>query len=280
MAVVSVIIAIALVFGMGYAAPYLPGGELLNGGFYQALSIVLAIVISAVLNMPILHMLSGNKLYKKGEYGKACEKYKKAFKTKRLSPDMEIYCGYILLKEGDYKMCEEIFARVEKRKLSERQKLSFETNKALLEWKSGRLDKAIEMLGGVWQQEKSITVAGTLGALMLIAARENGDYRKALEFCEETNEMFTYEKTIMANLGEAYYCTGDNESALRVFGELMDCGTTSPAPLYYYALAFLKAGQRDEAIDMLRQALRRRFSHLATIDRKTVKDKLDEITAE
>ncbi len=280
MLIVSVIVAIALVFGLGYAAPYLPGNEMLSGNFYQIVAIFVAIVISAVLNLPMLYMFSGNSLYKKGKYAEACEKYKKAYKTKRLSPDMEIYCGYIFLKEGNGKLCEEVFAHVEKRKLSERQQNSLETNKALLEWKTGKVSEAVKMLENVWQKEKSVTVAGSLGALLLIEARENGDYRKALEFCEKTNEMFTYEKTIMANLGEAYYSVGDNESALRVFGELMDCGTNSPAPLYYYALAFLKEGKIAEAEEMLNKSLRRRFSALSTVSRKTVKAKLDEITQE
>ena len=278
--IVSVIIAIILVVGLGYAAPQLPFNELLGGNFYQIASILLAILVSAVLNIPMLYMLSANSAYKKGAWKSAVEKYKKAYRTKRLSADMEIYCGYILLKEGDKKACEEIFEAVSKKQLTDRQKDSLDTNKAILLWKKGQLDEAIELLKAVWDRCPSVTAAGTLGALMLVKARETGDYAEALSFCESTNEQFTYERTIMANLGEAYYLNGLNEDALKVFGELMDCGSQAPAPFYYYALALLKAGCSEEAEEMLNLSLRQRFSALSTVSKKVVRAKLEEITAE
>ncbi len=277
---ISVVIAIILVLSLGYAAPYLPFNELLGGSFYQVVSILLAIVISALLNMPMLYMMSANSAYKKGERKAAVEKYKKAYKTKRLTADMEIYCGYILLKEGDKAASEEIFEAVSKKKLLPSQQDSLDTNKAILLWKKGQLKEAISLLEAVWERSPSVTSGGTLGALMLVEARETGEYEKALSFCEETNEQFTYERTIMANLGEAYYCTGRNEEALKVFAELMDCGSQAPAPYYYYALALLKAGRREEAEEMLNIALRQRFSALSTVPKKVVKAKLDEITVE
>ncbi|MBR5536143.1 MAG: tetratricopeptide repeat protein [Clostridia bacterium] len=274
---ISVAVAIILVMGLGYAAPYLPYNNLLSGSFYQVISVLLAIVISAALNMPMLYMLSANSLYKKGEYKKATEKYKKAYKTKRLSRDMEIYCGYILLKEGDKKSSEEIFEAVSKKKLTEYQKNSLDINTSILLWKKGQLDVALEKLKAVWESAPSVTSAGTLGALMLVKARETGDYGEAVDFCEKTNEQFTYEKTIMANLGEAYYGMGRNEDALSVFAELMDCGSQAPAPYYYYALALLKSGDNEKAEEMLNLSLRQRFSALSTVSKKVVRAKLEEI---
>lgn len=280
MLILSVLVAIILVMGLGYLAPNLPAHELLGGTFYQVISIVLAIVISLLLNLPMLYMFSGNSAYKKGKYKDALVKYKKAYKTKRLSPDMEIFCGYIFLKEGDKAGAEEVFDRVSKRKLSDRQRDSLDTNRALLLWKKGEIDDAVTLLESVWEHCESITVAGSLGALMLIQAKDKGDYKKALDFCERANEKYTYEKTIMANLGEAYYLVGDNESALEVFGELMDCGSSAPAPFYYYALALLKKGDKNEAAEMLERALRQRFSALSTVSKKTVRAKLEEIELE
>ncbi len=277
---ISVVTAIILVLSLSYAAPYLPFNELLGGNLYQVISILLAIIISAVLNMPMLYMMSAGSAYKKGNRKAAIEKYKKAWKTKRLSVDMEIYCGYILLKEGDRAACEEIFESVSKKKLTAPQKDNFDINSAILMWKQGRLDEAIALLKEVWGRNPSVTSSGTLGALMLVKARETGEYDEALKFCEETNEQFTYEKTIMANLGEAYYSTGRNEDALRVFAELMDCGSQAPAPYYYYALALLKADRKEEAEEMLNMALRQRFSALSTVSKKTVKAKSEELSAE
>lgn len=274
---ISIAVAVVLVFSLGYFAPNLPFNELLGGNFYQTVSIILAIAVSALLNMPMLYMMGGNSAYKKGEYKKACGKYKKAYRTKRLSPDMEIYTGYMLLKEGDKKTCEEIFEHVSQKKLSPRQKNSLDTNYAILLWKKGELDNAISLLKDVWDRENTVTVASSLGALMLVRAHITKDYDETLEFCEKTNEMFTYERTIMTNLGEAYYSVGENDKALKVFEELTDCGMTSPSAFYYYALSLIKHGDEDEAISMLEAAMRTKFSYLSTVSRKTVKEALDEL---
>lgn len=274
---ISVLIAVVLVVGLGYAAPYLPFNELLGGGFYQIAAIVLAIVISVFLNLPMLYMLRANSAYSKGKFKSAVELYKKAYKTNRLSVDMEIYCAYIFLKEGEKELSGQIFEKLESKKLDSRQQNSFDTNKAIYLWKTGDINSAIKLLQNVWDRAPSVTVAGTLGALMLVKARQEGDYSQALKFCESTNEQYTYEKTILANLGEAYYSTEQNDKALKTFEELMDCGTSSPAPLYYYALALLKANRNDEGEEMLERALHLRYSRLSTISKKTVKAKLDEI---
>lgn len=275
--IISVIIAIVLVLSLGYAAPYLPGNDLLGGKLYQAVAIIAAIVISALLNMPMLYMMRANSKYGKGKVKEAVELYKKAYKTNRLSVDMEIYCAYILLKEGEKALSGEIFKKLETKKMDARQKNTFDTNKAIFLWKQGDLDGAIALLENVWDKAPSVTVAGTLGALMLLKAHETKDYTKAVDFCEKTNEQYTYEKTILANLGEAYYCINLNDKAIKTFEELMDCGSSAPAAYYYYALALLKADRRQEAEEMLQRSLRQRFSALSTVSRKTVKAAYEQI---
>ncbi len=277
---ISVIAAIVLVFGMGKLAPFLPFNQLLEGSFYQVVAILLAILISALLNLPMLYMFRANSAYKKGDFKGATALYKKAYKTKRLSPDMEIYCGYILLKEGDVKTSEEILSKVKTKNLNDRQKNSLDTNEAILLWKKGELDSAIELLKAVWARCEAVNVAGTLGALMLIKARETGDFSEAMDFIKMTNEKFTYEKTILANLGEAYYGVNDNINALKTFEELMDCGCNSPAPFYYYGKALEKAEKKEEAKEMYNKALRMRFSNLSTISKKQVKEDLEKLSAE
>ena len=280
MLLISVLVAVVLILGLGAVAPNLPYNHLLGGTFYQIVAILLAIIISAVLNMPMLNMMRANSAYNKGRNKDALALYKKAYKSKFLSPDMVIFCGYIFLKEGNPALAEEAFDRVLGKKLNNRQKNSLDTNKAILFWKKGDIDSAISLLEEVWEREPSITVAGTLGALMLVKARQTGDYSCALDFCEQTNNQYTYEKTILANLGEAYYSTNQNEKALKTFEELMDCGSTAPAAYYYYALALLKAERMDEAEEMLNRSLRQRFSALSTVSKKTVREKLNQITVE
>ncbi|MGM9551051.1 MAG: tetratricopeptide repeat protein [Clostridia bacterium] len=274
---ISVVIAIILVFALGYLAPMLPLNNLLGGNFYQIIGIILAILISALLNLPMLYMFRGNSCYKKGQYKEAVNLYKKAYKTKRLSVDMEIYCGYILIKEGDMETGEKILTEVSQKKLNDRQKNSLDANMAILLWKKGELDSAIDLLQSLWERCESVNVAGTLGALMLLRAREDKNYEKPLEFCTQANKKFTYEKTILANLGECYYSMGENEKAIKTFEELMDCGTTSPTPFYYYGCALLKADRREEGKEMFNHALRLRFTNLSTISKKTIKSALEEI---
>ncbi len=265
----SIVIAAVLIIGAALFGNRLPMGDVLLGGhFYQVIAILLAIVISAVINIPMFTMMRANTEYKKGHYKKALALYKKAFDTKRLSPDMDIFCGYIALKEGQTSEAERVFNAVAKKKLSPRQKASLDGNVALLTWKQGDLDGAIELLRSVWSSAPSPVTAGSLGALLLIKAGETGDYSEAKEFCEKTNNQYSYDKTIMCNLLEACRCTGEYERAGEIGAELMDMRPETPAAYYQYALTLQALGKDEEAEETMRKALRYRFTALTPIKKQ------------
>lgn len=275
----SVVIAVLLVLGAIFFGPSLPGGKLLDGSLYEIIAIILAIFISIVINLPMLYMMMGNSAYKKKKYKDAAAKYKKAVDTNRLAPDMAIYCGYAVLKEGDTAEAERIFDKTAQKKLSERQKVSLDMNRALLEWKKGNVDKGIELLAGAWEKMPSAVAAGSLGALMLEKAKKTGDYTMALEFCQSACREYEYDRTAMANLGEAYYHTGNYEKAEEIFDELIDMRPETPSPYYYYALTLLALERDEEACDMIHKALRYRFTALTPITREeaeALRDKLEE----
>ncbi len=272
----SVVIAAALVICAAFFGKSLPGGELLGGSLYQIIAIILAIVVSIVINMPMFYLMMGNSAYKKKDYKKALVQYKKALKTKRLAPDMAIYCGYAALREGDIKEAEEAFDEVGKKKLNERQKASLDTNRALLEWKKGSLDKGIALLADAWERQPSAVSAGSLGALMLVKARETGDYSLAEEFCRSAWEEYKYDKTALCNLAEAVSASGKLEEAEELFEELMDMRPETPSPYYNYALTLKALGRDEDAADMARKALRCRFTALTPVKREDVQALLDE----
>lgn len=268
---ISVIAAVLLIVSAAIFGGSLPGGDMLGGRFYQAAAIVLAIIISALINLPMLYMFRGNAQYSKKQYKKALEYYKKAYKTGHLSPEMTIYYAYTALKEGKTETAEAVFEKLRKGRLNEKQKEMLDTNYALLLWKKGRLDEAIELLSSV---PSSPTRDGSLGALHLIRARESGGYAAALAFCEEAHERYEYDKNVMCNIGEAYYRTGRTEDAEKIFEELLDFRPTAPAPFYFYGLVLKSLGKDEDADDMFRKALRFRFTALTPISRKDVEKEL------
>ncbi len=268
---ISVIAAAVLIVSAAIFGSSLPGGDMLGGRFYQVIAIILAIIISALINLPMLYMFRGNSKYSKKQYKKALEYYKKAYKTGHLSPEMTIYYAYTALKEGKTETAEAVFEKLGKGKLSEKQKEMFNTNYALLLWKKGQLDEAIELLASV---PSSPTRDGSLGALYLIRARQSGDFSAALAFCEEAHERYAYDKTVMCNIGEAYYMTDRTEDAEKIFEELLDLRPTTPAPFYLYGLTLKSLGKDADAEDMFRKALRFRFTALTPISRKDVEKEL------
>lgn len=268
----SVIAAVVLIGASALFGGYLPGASLCGGSFYRIIAVVLAIIVSAVINLPMLYMFRGNSLYAKRQYEKALASYKKAYKTGRLSPEMAIYYGYIALKEGDAETAEAVFEKLGKKEnLKPSQETMFDTNYALLLWKKGDLDGAISLLKSV---EPSPTRDGSLGALLLEAAGRDGNYTEAFAFCSEAHERYQYDKTVMCNMGEALFRTGENEKAAEIFAELIEMRPTTPAPYYMYGRVLDASGREDDAEDMYRKALRFRFTALSTVSRREVKSRL------
>ena len=92
--IAAAVIVLAMIFG-----PSLPGGEMLNGAFYQTMAIIVAVIITAVGFAPIISLYKANAAMAKGQHKKAIPLYKKAGTSNRVSPELAIYSGYMLLKE-------------------------------------------------------------------------------------------------------------------------------------------------------------------------------------
>jgi tetratricopeptide (TPR) repeat protein len=272
--IISVIIAIVLVAAGSIFGPSLPCGDLLSGKFYQVVAIISAIIISAIINAPMMYMLKGNSLYAKKQYKDALNAYKKAYSTKRLSPELSVYYAYTLLKEGKIQTAEKVFDSVKEKNTNDKQKNMFNTNYALLLWKKGNLDEAVELLKSC---EKSAVSDGSLGALLLLQAEKSGDYSEAFSFCREVYEKYPYDKSAMCNMAEAYYHTGEYDKAEEIFSELIDMRPETPSPYYFYGLTLKSLGKVDDARDMFSKALRRRFTALTPISRKDAEKEAQDI---
>lgn len=275
----SILCAAALIIFAALFGRSLPGGELMGGAFYRIIAIILAIIITAVVNKPVINLFKANSLYVKGQIKKALPIYKKAGASSRVSPEMAIYCAYTLLKEKKTEDAEELFTIISKRKLNEKQKLSLETNIALLEWKKGNLDSACEKLASVWERERTAAAGGSLGALLLIKGKESGDYSEAQKICEEAYESFKYDKSVMCNMAELYFRLGRRDEAKEIFDELISMRPDTPAPFYNYALLLIKCEKYADAEDMLNRALRHRFTALTPITKKEVEAALEACSA-
>ena len=137
------------------------------------------------------------------------------------------------------------------------------------------LRKALRRL----EKEKSASAGGSLGALLLVKAKESGDYSEAQKICEEAYESFRYDKSVMGNMAELYFLTGKNDEAKEIFEELISLRPDTPAPFYNYALLLTELGEYSEAEEMLDRALRCRFTALTPISKRDVESKRTSLSA-
>ena len=265
--IAAAVIVLAMIFG-----PSLPGGEMLGGAFYQTMAIIVAVIITAIGFSPIISLYKANAATSRGQHKKAIPLYKKAGMSKNVSSELAIYSGYMLLKEGKTSDAEKVFDKVSKRKLSEKQQNSLNTNLALLKWKQGDIEKGIELLSTVWEKEKTAAAGGSLGALLLL----KGDVSAAEKLCSEAYGAYEHDKTIMCNMGEVYLKLGKLDEAEEIFEKMIDLDPDAPAPYYNYALLLIKRGRLSDAEEMLDRALRYRFTALTPITRKDVEKALEQ----
>ena len=149
---------------------------------------------------------------------------------------------------------------INSKKSSEENKLNAKHNLAVLVWKEGNLDEAIEILEEVHSKMFATNTYGTLGVLYLDRAKRDGDFEKELPFMLEAYDYNDSDKTIADNLGELYILMGDYEKAREVYSVLLK-----------------NLGDIEGARENLEKALDCRFTSVITITRKQVEEELENL---
>lgn len=147
--------------------------------------------------------------------------------------------------------------------------------RALLEWKKGDVDKAIEILNVLFEQEKTLTLYNTLAYMKTI----KGDVKESLNFSKEAYDKFEKDILVRSIYAINLYKDGQKNEAGEIFEVLAEGISNIPDTLYFYALLLIERGDQKEAIEMVKKAIRLLRTTIITIveseEYKKLLDKLE-----
>jgi len=213
-----------------------------------------------------IYTIIGTRKYGFGQLDEAIKWFGRAYATNRASVRAAVNYAYLLLKNAELQKSEEILQKVMKEHPENQEIPYIKSIMALVLWKKGELDQAVEMLGEVIQTYKTTSVYGSLGFMLI----QKGDLEKALQFNLEALDFNPRDNIINDNLGQNYFLLGQYDKAREVYEKLLAKAPSFPELYYNYGLLMEKLGNKEEALESMKKALNMKFSYLSTIAREEV----------
>ena len=251
-----------------------------GAGFGVALLFLLAVIAARLYTKraSILTRIATQIYYNKEDPQKAAKLFETAYKTGEMPQKCKITYSAFCLRENNIQKGKKLLTEVINSRFSTaEEKLGAKHNMAILLWREGNLNEAIEMLEQLHKQAPATNTYGSLGVLYLERARESGEYEKELDFMREAYEYNDSDKTVADNLGELYYMMGEYEKAEEVYINLMKLNFFTPMPYYNYGRVLKALGKTQEAKEIFEKALTIRFTSVMTISREDVLKELEEL---
>ena len=164
------------------------------------------------------------------------------------------------------------------RSIPENEKMLAKSIKALVTWKKGNLDEAIEMLEDVITKFETSNIYGSLGYMYIL----KGDMDKALEFNLKAYGYNDDHDVILDNLGQTYYLMGYLEKAKDIYEKLINkkIKPTFPEVYYNYGLLLHKMDEKEDALENFNKALNYKTTFLSTISKEEIINRINEIKGE
>ncbi len=231
--------------------------------------LTLAIIVIIILKRGTIISAFAMYAMGKGKTTTALKLYRFAEKIGKMNFKAKVSYGYFLLKNAYLTEARIVLVNLSmNKKLKEPQKQRIKSLLALVTWKEGHIDDAIEMLEEVMETYVSSMVYGSLGLLYIIKK----DKEKALKFCLEAYEYNSDDNVIMDNLAEAYALSGDIQKAFETYEELLKREPHFPDAYYGYGILLMQNGRHSEGLSYIEKALDKKFSYLSALPRERVED--------
>lgn len=226
-------------------------------------------------NRALVYQKKAGKKYHNGDYEGALADLKTAVSQSPKSYKIRGTYAFLLIKLGHI---EEAAIEIDKAlegTVVEADKKSLTVTKALVLWKQGKVDEAIQKLEELLITYENTNVYATLGFLYI----EKGDYNKALEFNLRAKDFNSSNPIILDNLGSTYYLLGDYSNALETYNEVMKNKPNFPEAFYNYAKILEIKGDLEKALYMVRHSLTLRFWSTSTVKKEEIEAYLSELEA-
>ena len=215
--------------------------------------------------------LNDQRRYKeaKAKSNEALECYQRSYEKGCREPFLLIATGLIHMREGRFEEAQKLFLEAEKQKgIKPEERSRLRNNYAILLWKMGRLDDAIEQMRIIEQKGKNSFVYGTLGYMLI----EKGEYEEAEKLNLEGLDYDDEDSVVLDNLGQLYMRLGDKEKSLMYFHKALEQKEDQVDTLYYLAKYAAQDGDKDLARKYLNTALATNFSATCTVKRKDAEE--------
>lgn len=229
--------------------------------------------------------IEGNQLSDKGQVQQADAKYQEAFKAyEKCVADKNCKHAYLeaysvlLMRYSRFDEAMALLRRADKLPMAKQDKLKLRINYAVCQWKTGRLDQAIELLESVYNDLKTSIVYGSLGFLYIARGKLTGDFSQAIAFNIEAYEYDEDDPVVLDNMGQLYLAMGQQEKAQGYFENAHALKPRQVDTLYYLALIYHNIGRNAEAKELLSSALEGNYSALATTTREMAKELFEQIS--
>ncbi|MBE7037913.1 MAG: hypothetical protein E7404_03320 [Ruminococcaceae bacterium] len=246
------------------------------------LGILAAVIIFLVvifLKRATLYSLAAQLTFNKDKQ-KAFDYFEKAYKTKKMKPQVALFYSYLLLRDAK---CEEADKKIDeilknqKTQLTETDIKNAHLNKALIRWKTGDLKGAIEKAQALYDDNfKTTALYGVLGYWYIL----DNNYEKALQINKEAYDYNDSDLIICDNLAQNYYLLGDVGKAFEIYQNIMEKEPTFIEAYYNFACVLNKKGEKEKAIENLEKALEIDEKFLSCVTHNEVKKLLDELRNE
>ena len=242
-------------------------------GIIATIAFLLLVII---VNKSMLYRLKAQIEYGKGNLHNSIKWFSKAANVKNAKADVLVNYGFVLLKAGRFDESKQILTKAMSKSITQDAKNFAKSNLALVVWRTGDLDKAIEMLKEVIAEYKNTAVYGSLGYLLI----EKGDLDEALKWNLEAYEYNSDNAIIQDNLAHLYHLRGEMDNADELFEKLMKNQPSFPEAYYDYALYLEDINKAEDARQMYEKSLSCTFSFNNTITKEQVQKALDNLNAQ
>ena len=201
--------------------------------------------------MSFMGNLAGNKAlsaHGKGDYRTAMKLYEEAYAKGMDKPRLlKSYC-VLLIRTSQFDRALEIIKKLEQTKLDDKGRTDLHINYAIILWKKGHLDRAMEILEDEFKRTKNGTLYSIIGYLKI----EQGDAEEAIRFNKEAIEYDEEDAIFLDNLGQTYYrLVGDKEKAKEYFDKAISVKPKAIDTNYFLALYDIENGDYESAKDRL-----------------------------
>ena len=153
-------------------------------------------------------------------------------------------------------------------------KADIRVNYAIILWKKGYLDRAMQILEEEFRHVKNGTMYSIIGYLKI----EQGDAEEALRFNREAVEYDEEDPVFLDNLGQTYYrLLDDKQTAKGYFDKAIAIKPSAIDTNYFLALYDIENGETEKARERLNTSLDGFFSPLNYAQPDMIREKLAEL---